>query len=80
MAALLLCIGACSPALAAVPHWAKSCKALNARYAHGVGRIRAHDHVRGGTEPVTSFKRSNALYALAKGRDRDKDKVACEKA
>jgi hypothetical protein len=41
--------------------------------------IGARDHVRGGTEPVTAFKRSNALYQVAKGRDRDKDRVACEK-
>jgi hypothetical protein len=38
--------------------------------------------VRGSTAPVTTFKRSTALYNLAmrynSGLDRDKDGVACE--
>ncbi len=57
----------------------KNCTALNKVYKHGVGRVGAHDHVRGHTKPVTNFKRSNALYGANKGSDRDKDKIACEK-
>jgi Excalibur calcium-binding domain len=61
----------------------KNCAQLNARYPHGVGKVGARDHVTSGT-PVTTFKRSNSLYAAAmrnnKGLDRDKDGVACETA
>jgi hypothetical protein len=56
-----------------------NCKALNARYRHGVGRVGAHDHTRSGTDPVTNFYRSNRLYRLNSGLDRDKDGIACEK-
>jgi hypothetical protein len=75
--AMALCF--CSIATAAVPKWATNCAALNKLYPHGVGRVGAHDHTTG-SPPVTSFKRSNALYEIAKGRDRDKDKIACEQA
>jgi len=68
----------CSSSTAAVPTWARSCAALNARYPHGVGKVGARDKTFG--ELVTTFKRSNALYVIAKGRDRDKDGLACEKA
>ena len=54
-----------------------NCKALNAKYAHGVGRVGARDKTTG--TPVTTFKRSNSLYTANKGRDRDKDGIACEK-
>jgi hypothetical protein len=77
VAVLLLCV--CGTATAAVPKWAKNCEAVNKRYPHGVGKVGARDKVLPGNEPVTTFKRSNALYAIAKGRDRDKDGVACEK-
>jgi hypothetical protein len=73
-------LSVCATATAAVPKWAKNCEALNARYPHGVGRIGAHDKTKTGSPPVTNFKRSNALYAIAKGRDRDDDKIACEQA
>jgi hypothetical protein len=56
-----------------------NCKTLNKKYRHGVGRVGARDRVRGDTEPVTTFKRSNRLYEQNKHLDRDKDKVACEK-
>jgi hypothetical protein len=56
----------------------KNCKALNARYPHGVGRFGARDHTTG-TPPVTNFRRSNRLYRQNKARDRDKDGIACEK-
>ena len=60
----------------AVPRYA-NCKSLNAKYPHGVGRVGARDKTSG--TPVTTFKRSNALYEANKARDRDKDKIACEK-
>ena len=55
----------------------KNCKALNARYPHGVGRFGARDHTTG--TPVTNFRRSNRLYRQNKARDRDQDGIACEK-
>jgi uncharacterized membrane protein len=54
-----------------------NCKALNAKYPHGVGLAGARDKTTG--EPVTTFKRSNTLYRLNVGKDRDKDGIACEK-
>ncbi|MEV0902814.1 excalibur calcium-binding domain-containing protein [Actinoplanes sp. NPDC049802] len=81
MAGLLAATGtvvATSPAEAA-PKTYKTCAALNKDYPHGVGRKGAKDKVRGTTKPVTNFKRNNALYEANKGRDRDKDKIACEK-
>ncbi len=71
-------IAVASPAEAA-PKKYKNCAALNKDYPHGVGRKGAKDKVRGTTKPVTNFKRNNALYEVNKGRDRDKDKIACEK-
>lgn len=60
----------------------RSCKHLNARYPHGLGRAHAHDRTSGA--PVTSFFRSDRLYRLAmsynRGLDRDHDGIACEKA
>jgi Excalibur calcium-binding domain len=55
----------------------RNCKALNARYPHGVGRWGARDHTSG--TPVTNFKRSNILYRQNSHLDRDNDKIACEK-
>jgi hypothetical protein len=59
----------------------KNCAQVNKRYPHGVGKVRARDKTSG--TPVTSFKRSNALYNTAmrynKGLDRDKDGIVCEK-
>jgi hypothetical protein len=79
---LTLALGA--PALAAriaVPALYKNCTALNKKYPHGVGRVNAKDKTSG--VPVTTFKRSNALYSRAmsynKGLDRDRDAIACEK-
>jgi len=46
------------------------------------GRFGAHDRPIG-QEPVTSFKRSNKLFARAmshnRGLDRDHDNIACER-
>ena len=55
----------------------RNCKALNRVYPHGVGRYGARDHTSG--TPVTNFRRSNRLYRLNRGLDRDKDGIACEK-
>ena len=64
------------------PVWTKNCTALNKKYPHGVGRLRARDKT--SDTPVTTFKRSTRLYNIAmrwnKGLDRDKDGIACEKA
>jgi hypothetical protein len=56
----------------------RNCKALNARYPHGVGRVGAHDHTSSGN-PVTNFTRNNRVYLANRGLDRDKDGIACEK-
>jgi hypothetical protein len=73
-------VATASAGIGASPTWLHNCKTVNQRYPHGVGRVGAHDHTTG--TPVTSFKRSNALYALVKkyhpGLDRDHDGIACE--
>jgi hypothetical protein len=70
-----------SPAKA--PTLFKNCTNLNRTYPHGVGRVGARDRTSSGDDPVTTFKRSTALYNKAmsynRGLDRDKDGVACEK-
>jgi Excalibur calcium-binding domain len=69
---------AAGPAGAQVPRKYPNCKALNAKYPHGVGRVGARDKTKSG-DRVTTFRRSNRLYELNKGLDRDKDRIACEK-
>jgi len=54
------------------------CAALNKRYPHGVGMVGARDRTSG--TPVTNFRRSNRLYRQNDHLDRDKDRIACEKA
>ena len=66
---------ASAPAEAATKY--KNCTALNKKYPHGVGMPGAKDKTSG--KPVTSFKRSKALYKANKTKDRDKDRIACEK-
>jgi hypothetical protein len=63
----------------AAPARAYQNTALNKVYPHGVGRVGAHDKVSGKSKPVTTFTRSNAVYAKNTKSDRDKDKIACEK-
>jgi len=74
-------VGVASASQATIPARWKNCKAVNARYPHGVGRYGAHDKTTG--VPVTNFKHSTALYKTAmhynKGLDRDRDGIACEK-
>lgn len=55
-----------------------NCDAMHRVYPHGVGRPGARDQTSG--TPVTSFKRSRALYEANKKSDRDKDGIACESA
>ena len=78
-----------APAAAHKPNHAPytNCKALNKKYPHGVGRVGARDRAMNGgvlSNSVTNFKRSNKIFAAAmdhnRGLDRDKDKIACEKA
>jgi hypothetical protein len=63
--------------------WWTNCTQVHKRYAHGVGKQRARDHTRSGTNPVTTFKRSTRLYNYALSHnsrlDADHDGVACEK-
>ena len=54
----------------------RNCTAMHAKYRHGVGKVGAHDKTSG--VPVTNFYRSNRLYYLNRGLDRDKDGIACE--
>jgi hypothetical protein len=68
-----------SSGAAKTPRKFRNCAALNTVYPHGVGRVGARDHT-SGTPPVTTFKRNTALYQVNKGRDGDKDGVACEQA
>ena len=83
LAAAALCTSTLSTLVpadaAAKAHHFQNCTALNQTYKHGVGKVGAKDHVSGHSKPVTTFKRSNALYAANKGSDRDGDKIACEK-
>lgn len=77
-------VGCSIAVLAASPAEAVSwtnCTTVQQKYPHGVGRTTAKDRTSG--VPVTSFTKSNALYAAAMkarpGLDRDKDGIACEK-
>ena len=66
---------------AKIPKLYSSCKQLNMRYPHGIGRYGAHDKTTGA--PVTNFFHSTRSYNLAmtynRGLDRDHDGIACEK-
>jgi hypothetical protein len=59
-----------------------SCAQLNARYPHGVGLVEARDQT--SRVPVTTFTRSDKLYALtispSKTLDPDHDGIACEQS
>lgn len=63
----------------------RTCKQLNAKYPHGVGRKGAKDRTSG--KRVTNFTRNNHvywLYSSSKGKrirdlDRDNDGIACER-
>jgi len=55
----------------------RNCTELNKTYKHGVGKSGAKDKTSG--TPVTTFKKSTAVYNQNKKSDRDKDGIACEK-
>ncbi len=75
-------VGTALAEIAAAPPLYKNCTNLNKKYPHGIGKVGARDSTSG--TPVTNFKRSTRLYNLAmsynRGLDRDKDRIACEKA
>jgi len=58
-----------------------NCASVNKTYPHGVGKDGAVDKTSG--TPVTTFQRSDAVYATAikenGSLDRDDDGIACEK-
>jgi hypothetical protein len=74
--------GAAPSTSAAVPLLYKNCTNFTKKYPHGVGRANARDKTSG--KPVTTFKRSTAIYNTAmkynSRLDRDKDGIACETA
>lgn len=81
VAVLLTALGSLALAPTADAHGARhfaNCDAMHRVYHHGVGRVHAHDKTSG--TPVTTFKRSLALYNANSGSDRDKDGIACEAA
>lgn len=57
----------------------QNCTALNRDFPHGVGKPGAVDHVSGSTQPVRNYHVSRTLYNANSGKDRDHDKIACEK-
>jgi hypothetical protein len=80
VAALTMALGGTvgvGPADAVKAHHFPNCKLLNARYPHGVGLPGARDKTSG--KPVTNFTRTRAVYLANTARDRDKDKIACER-
>ncbi len=77
-AAPLVLVTTSTSAEAAKPRVFANCDAMHRVYPHGVGRPGARDKTSG--KPVTSFKRSKALYKANAKSDRDKDGIACEKA
>jgi excalibur calcium-binding domain-containing protein len=83
LAALLIAFAFPAGAVAKIPRPYQQCGQLNVVYPHGVGRANARDAVTAMGQPVTTFKRSTAIYNRAmsynKRLDADKDGVACEK-
>lgn len=63
----------------AKPKVYKNCAAMNKVYKHGVGLKGAKDKHSASSKAVTNFKVDKAVYNANKKRDRDKDKIACEK-
>jgi hypothetical protein len=83
-AIFLICAPACfARSIAPTAAQYQSCAQLNARYPHGVGLVEARDRTNG-TPPVTTFVRSDKLYAQAmaanKTLDSDHDGIACEQS
>ncbi len=76
-AAAIAAAGTALPDTAAAAKRYANCKALNADYAHGVGRPGARDRTSG--TRVTNFTRNRSVYNANRSRDRDRDGIACEK-
>ncbi len=68
--AVAICVSAASARTMRLRGTASRCE--RALPAHGVGRVVAGDRTQGG-EPVTNFRRSNAIYLANRRLDRDKD-------
>jgi hypothetical protein len=77
-ASVAVAFGAAAPATSVAATKYKNCTKLNKKYPHGVGLPGARDKSSG--KPVTNFRVDKAVYNENKGRDRDKDGIACEKA
>jgi Excalibur calcium-binding domain len=78
LVAILGAVSADTASASPKPKKYANCKALNKVYPHGVGRTAgARDKTSG--QRVTNFKVSKAVYNLNTAKDRDKDKIACEK-
>ena len=78
---LVAIVGAVSAETASAapkPQKYANCKALNKVYPHGVGRTAAARDKTSSVR-VTNFVVSKTVYDLNTARDRDKDKIACEK-
>ncbi len=78
LVAMLGAVSAEAASAAPTPKRYANCTALNKVYPHGVGRTAAARDKTSGVR-VTNFKVSKAVYDLNTARDRDKDKIACEK-
>ena len=78
LVAIMGVVSAEAASAAPKPRKYANCKALNKDYPHGVGRTAAARDKTSGVK-VTRFTVSKAVYDLNTARDRDKDKIACEK-
>jgi hypothetical protein len=80
--AVVVSVAQAPAATGAIPARWRSCKVVNERFPHGVGRRFAHDRTKSG-DPVTNFRRSTLIYRRAMrynpDLDRDRDGIACEK-
>ena len=71
--ALVMPASAALSATAAIPAMYKNCTALNAKYPHGLGTLKARDKTTG--TPVTTFKRSTVLYNRAMSYNKRRDGI-----
>ncbi len=78
LVAILGAVSADAASAAPAPKRYANCAALNKVYPHGVGRTAAARDKTSGVR-VTNFRVSKAVYDLNTARDRDKDRIACEK-
>lgn len=78
LVAIVGAVSAETASAAPTPKKYANCKALNKVYPHGVGRTAAARDKTSSVK-VTNFVVSKTVYDLNTARDRDKDKIACEK-